>query len=183
MANDQCRSHRPPGEIHALLGENGAGKSTLMNILAGLYRPTQVRSMLHGSPPTSGRRAMPRPGHRHGAPALYVGRTQTVAENIILGLTGPAFACDMERIEQIRSLELSTRYGWRSIPSLHLAAIGGRAAARRDPQDPLPRRRYPDPGRAHGRADTRRSRRSWAHLRQMVQEGKSVIFITHKLMR
>ena len=39
-----------PGEIHALLGENGAGKSTLMNILRGLLAPTQGQILLGGSP-------------------------------------------------------------------------------------------------------------------------------------
>ena len=37
-----------PGEIHALLGENGAGKSTLMNVLIGLYQPTEGKIFLNG---------------------------------------------------------------------------------------------------------------------------------------
>lgn len=36
------------GEVHTLLGENGAGKSTLMNVLIGLYQPTEGKIFLHG---------------------------------------------------------------------------------------------------------------------------------------
>ena len=36
------------GEVHTLLGENGAGKSTLMNVLIGLYQPTEGKIFLNG---------------------------------------------------------------------------------------------------------------------------------------
>jgi general nucleoside transport system ATP-binding protein len=39
-----------PGEIHTLLGENGAGKSTLMNVLTGLYRPDRGELLFEGNP-------------------------------------------------------------------------------------------------------------------------------------
>ena len=48
IANDNITLKLKKGEIHALLGENGAGKSTLMNILIGLYQPTEGKIFLNG---------------------------------------------------------------------------------------------------------------------------------------
>ncbi|MFQ5691466.1 MAG: ABC transporter ATP-binding protein [Nitrospinota bacterium] len=48
VANDRVTFEVAPGEVHALLGENGAGKTTLMNILTGLYHPDGGRIFLDG---------------------------------------------------------------------------------------------------------------------------------------
>ena len=45
-ALDQVQLQVRPGEVHALCGENGAGKSTLMNIIGGVFPPTEARSCL-----------------------------------------------------------------------------------------------------------------------------------------
>ena len=80
------------GEIHALLGENGAGKSTLMNVLAGLYRPEQGTVLVHG--------ALAELRSPRDAIAMGIGMvhqhfmlvpSQTVTENILLGLHKPRF--------------------------------------------------------------------------------------------
>ena len=47
-ANQDINFSVAKGEVHTLLGENGAGKSTLMNILIGLYQPTEGKILLNG---------------------------------------------------------------------------------------------------------------------------------------
>jgi len=84
------------GEIHALLCENGAGKSTLMNVLDGLYRPEAGRVLVFGRPVDSAR---PRDaiaagrGWSHQHFALVP--TQTVTENVLIGLDRPRFRVDL----------------------------------------------------------------------------------------
>ena len=96
-----------PGEIHALLGENGAGKSTLMNVLYGLYRPDAGTIALNG---TQVRLRSPR-----DAIARHIGMIHqhfmlvpplTVAENVVLGdeRSGPILN-ERALVRRIRELE------------------------------------------------------------------------------
>ncbi len=112
VANDDVGFDVRTGEVHALLGENGAGKSTLMNILYGLYRPDGGEILLHGKPVTfnSARDAI-EAGigmvHQH----FMLIPVMTVAENIVLGVephNGPFLD---ERGAERRVRELSERFG------------------------------------------------------------------------
>ena len=87
VANDNIDLTVHRGEVHALLGENGAGKSTLMNILYGLYTPTDGKIFIEGKEAVI--------DNPNKAIALGIGMVHqhfmlvppfTVAENIILGM-------------------------------------------------------------------------------------------------
>src|SRR3954463_8588830 len=92
LANDHVDFELRQGEIHALLGENGAGKSTLMNILAGLYRPDSGDVRIDGRIVDFG---SPRDAIGAGLGMVHQHFTlvpsQTVTENILLGLDRPRF--------------------------------------------------------------------------------------------
>ncbi len=86
VANDGVDFDAAPGEVHALLGENGAGKSTLSHIMSGLYRPDEGEIRLNGSSVSFG---SPRDAIDAGVCMVHqhfrlVDRF-TVAENVILG--------------------------------------------------------------------------------------------------
>ncbi len=86
VANDGVYLSAAAGEVHALLGENGAGKSTLSNILSGLYRPDAGTISLHGVPVSF---ASPREALAAGVGMVHqhfrLVPSFTVAENIALG--------------------------------------------------------------------------------------------------
>ena len=120
LANDSVNLEIRAGEIHALLGENGAGKSTLMNTLAGLYQPEAGEIWLHGKEVTI---RSPNDAIRLGVGMVHqhfkLVETQTVAENVILGLKEPAFRLDMKRTAQ-ELLELGARYKMTVDPNAYI---------------------------------------------------------------
>ncbi len=86
VANDRVTLAVEPGSVHALLGENGAGKTTLMNVLYGLYDPTEGTVLLDGDPREF---ASPRDAIDAGVGMIHqhfmLVDTMTVAENVTLG--------------------------------------------------------------------------------------------------
>jgi len=93
VANDGIDLKVRRGEIHCLLGENGAGKTTLMRVLYGLYQPDEGEIILNGQ---SVRMASPRAALNHHVGMVHqhfrLVPTLSVEENIVLGLdegTGP----------------------------------------------------------------------------------------------
>ena len=101
LANNKINFHAEKAEIHGLLGENGAGKTVLMSILYGLYRPDEGQIFLNkkevemDSPATAIKLGIGMV-HQH----FMLVPSLTVAENIILGkeLTKNKVLLDMDRI-------------------------------------------------------------------------------------
>lgn len=110
-ANDNINLTVNQGEIHVLLGENGAGKSTLMNILYGLYTPDEGEIYVKGKPVKI--------SNPNVAISLGIGMVHqhfmlvppfTVAENIILGLE-PKSGLKLDMGKAIKDVnELSKKY-------------------------------------------------------------------------
>ena len=101
------------GEVHTLLGENGAGKSTLMNVLVGLYQPTDGKIFYRGKEVRIKSPA--------DAVALGIGmvhqhfmliEAMTGLENIVLGNQGASAKLDRAR-QRRRSRSLRTAMAWR----------------------------------------------------------------------
>jgi general nucleoside transport system ATP-binding protein len=182
VANDEVDFDLRPGEIHALLGENGAGKSTLMNILAGLYRPDAGEIRLDGQPVTFG---SPRDAIAAGLGMVHQHFTlvpsQTVTENVLLGLPEPRFWLRPRRSEA-EIAELATRFGLRVHPRakiwqlsvgeqqrveiLKLLYRGARILIMDEPTAVLAPQEIDELFRT---------------LRSMTAAGRSVVFISHKL--
>ena len=109
-ALDQVDMQIERGTVHAILGENGAGKTTLMNILFGLYQPEEGQIFLNGK-----EAQIPSPKlamdmgigmiHQH----FMLVDSLTVAENVALGLPGQGLKLDLEAIAA-RLAELSAEY-------------------------------------------------------------------------
>ena len=111
-ANDDITLQLRKGEIHALLGENGAGKSTLMSVLFGLYQPDggEIRK--------DGKAVQIR--NPNDATALHIGMVHqhfklidvyTVLDNIILGAEDTVLGFLSKKKARRKVQELSDRYG------------------------------------------------------------------------
>ena len=120
LANDHVNLTLKQGEIHALLGENGAGKSTLMNVLAGLYKPASGTIKVHGEQVNFG---SPKDAIAKGIGMVHqhfmLVPTQTVTENILLGLNEPRFFMNLPKYDQ-KILELQDQFGLRVDPTAYV---------------------------------------------------------------
>jgi simple sugar transport system ATP-binding protein len=114
LANDHIDVVVEPGQIHCLLGENGAGKSTLMNVLYGLYEPTDGEIIIDGKPvrfrgPGDAMTAGIGMVHQH----FMLVPVFTVAENVALGAetTKAGGFLNLDDTRQ-KIKEISDRYGF-----------------------------------------------------------------------
>ena len=111
-ANDDVTLQLKKGEIHALLGENGAGKSTLMSVLFGLYQPEQGEIRMNGK--------VVQIRDPNDATALHIGMVHqhfqlidvfTVLDNIILGAEDTKLGFLQKKNARAKIQALSERYG------------------------------------------------------------------------
>lgn len=112
VANDDITLGLKKGEIHALLGENGAGKSTLMSVLFGLYQPDGGKIYCNGEPvdikdPNDATRLGIGMVHQH----FKLVECFTVLDNIILGAEDSRYGFIQKKKAREKVLELSERYG------------------------------------------------------------------------
>jgi len=183
VANDNVDFELAPGEVHALLGENGAGKSTLMNILYGLYTPDEGEVFLHGKPVVIG---SPRHAidlgigmvHQH----FMLIPVMTVAENIVLAHEphrGPLLDI-REAEEEVR--DLSQRFGLAVNPSARVESISVGQQQRAEILKALFRGAeiliLDEPTAVLTPQETQEL---FEIIEALKAEGKSIIFITHKL--
>ncbi|MGI8434847.1 MAG: ABC transporter ATP-binding protein [Nocardioidaceae bacterium] len=171
------------GEILCLLGENGAGKSTLMNVVYGLYQPDEGRIEVDGQPVsfessadaiTSGIGMV----HQH----FQLIPVMTVAENVVLGMEsrrGPFL--DIEKARRAVR-DLSSRYGLDVDPDAIIGDLSVGAQQRVE----LVKALYRDAeililDEPTAVLTPQEVVEFFGVVRNLVDGGKSVIFITHKL--
>jgi general nucleoside transport system ATP-binding protein len=184
VANDHVNLAVHQGEIHALVGENGAGKTTLMNILYGLIHPDSGEILINGQPAhISGPRDAIRLGigmvHQH----FMLIPPLTVAENIVLGREpgGLRSAYDVNRARaDIR--DLSKRYGLAIDPDVRIEKLSVGLQQRVEILKVLYRGAdiliMDEPT---GVLTPQETFELFGVLRGLVAQGKTIIFITHKL--
>ncbi|MGH3105064.1 MAG: ABC transporter ATP-binding protein [Gaiellaceae bacterium] len=183
VANDHVDFELRRGEVHALLGENGAGKSTLMSILYGLYHPDEGEIRLNGKPirissPSEAIEAGIGMVHQH----FMLVPVMTVAENIVLAVEptrGPFLDIDAAE-ERVR--ELSSRFGLAVSPGARVESISVGQQQRVEILKALFRGAeiliLDEPTAV---LTPQEAKELFAIIRSLQGEGKSIVFITHKL--
>ena len=182
LANDKVNFTLRRGEIHALLGENGAGKSTLMNVLAGLYKPAAGIIKVNGegvnfnSPKDAIAKGIGMV-HQH----FMLVPTQTVTENILLGLDEPKFFMKLADYDK-KVLTLQEQFGLHVDPTAKIWQLSVGEQQRVEILKTLYRGANilimdePTAVLAPQEIDD-----LMATMRAMTKQGKAIVFISHKL--
>lgn len=183
VANNNINFALEKGEIHALLGENGAGKTTLMKILYGLYTQTSGDIYLNGQKVLidSPNRAIELGigmVHQH----FMLVEPFTVAENIVLG-SEPAKLGVIDKAEMIRQVEeISQRYGLMVDPHAKIKDISVGMQQRVEILKALYRGAniliLDEPTAV---LTPQEVKELTVIMKKLTEQGKSIIFITHKL--
>lgn len=182
LANDHVDFSLRKGEVHSLLGENGAGKSTLMNVLAGLYKPEAGtiyinNKVVNYNSPLDAIHAGIGMIHQH----FMLVPSQTVTENILLGLEEPRFRMQLGKYDR-KVAEMSERFGLKVDPKAKIWQLSVGEQQRVEILKMLYRGAniliMDEPTAVLAPSEIEELFKT---LRSMVCEGKSVIFISHKL--
>ena len=182
-ANDNITLQLKKGEIHALLGENGAGKSTLMSILFGLYQPTSGIIKKNGKEVSI--------NNPNDANELNIGMVHqhfklvecfSVLDNIILGVE-PTKGLFLEKAgARKKVLELSEKYGLKVDPDALISDITVGMQQRTEILKMLYRDNevliFDEPTAVLTPQEIEELMKI---MKGLAKEGKSILFITHKL--
>ena len=183
VANDDITLQLKSGEIHALLGENGAGKSTLMSVLFGLYQPEQGVIKKNGEAVTI--------HNPNDATALNIGMVHqhfklidvfTVLDNIILGAEDTKMGFLQKQEARKKVEELSQRYGLKVDLNAKVEDITVGMQQRVEILKMLYRDNeiliFDEPTAV---LTPQEIDELMATMKGFAAEGKSILFITHKL--
>lgn len=182
-ANDSVTLQVEKGSIHALLGENGAGKSTLMSILFGLYTPDAGSIRVRGE---GVRITDPNVANELGIGMVHqhfkLVHNFTVTENIILGLEPhKGLVLDIHRAAA-KVAELSKLYGLDVDPSARIEDISVGMQQRVEILKMLYRDAeiliFDEPTAV---LTPQEIHELMGIMRRLVEEGKTILLITHKL--
>ena len=183
IANDNITLQLKKGEIHALLGENGAGKSTLMSVLFGLYQPEEGVIKKDGEVVTI--------KNPNDANALGIGMVHqhfklvecfTVLDNIIMGVEPTKHGFLQKDVARKKVMELSERYGLRVDPDALIEDITVGMQQRTEILKMLYRENeiliFDEPTAV---LTPQEIDELMEIMRNLAKEGKSILFISHKL--
>ena len=183
IANDNITLRLKKGEIHALLGENGAGKSTLMSVLFGLYQPEE------GEIHKDGRKVEIR--DPNDANALGIGMVHqhfklvecfSVLDNIILGVEPNKMGFLQKQDARKKVLDLSEKYGLHVDPDAIIEDITVGMQQRTEILKMLYRDNeiliFDEPTAV---LTPQEIEELMQIMKNLAAEGKSILFISHKL--
>ena len=183
VANDDITLQLKKGEIHALLGENGAGKSTLMSVLFGLYQPEKGEIRKNGK--------VVKINNPNDANDLGIGMVHqhfklveifSVLENIILGVEPNKMGFIQKKEARQRVVELSEKYGLKVDPDAIIENISVGMQQRVEILKMLYRENeiliFDEPTAVLTPQEIDELMKI---MKNFAAEGKSILFITHKL--
>ncbi len=183
IANDNVTLQLKKGEIHALLGENGAGKSTLMSVLFGMYQPEQGVIKKNGevvkiTDPNEANHLGIGMVHQH----FKLVHNFTVLENIILGVETTKHGFLKMDSARKKVMALSERYGLSIDPDAYISDITVGMQQRVEILKMLYRENeiliFDEPTAVLTPQEIEELMKI---MQELVREGKSILFITHKL--